>query len=284
MSSHECPAAVEAGSMNPFARCVPEKDGGAATEQLVASDFIDPCNLRRLLESVVAEDCAHSWRNAGPDQTLEGLLGWENRLRPTRVFFFSLKRGGQSRLVGAAAVAERLTQDFPHRGFCVLARCFILPEYRGQGLYRRILHYRLEHCKALFGDQLNAVHLGSVNERVTQVISNHGIPGWPNFIHLGEEELWLAGHVHLVGAYMLLVRSFVEKLEGALWGPDAPAAIIELRQALSRIGSADVRNWGMLIKRASEEGRSLGWFGTREPRELSQLLQFCEAIPLVGFR
>jgi GNAT superfamily N-acetyltransferase len=268
-------AALDAGILTAVEPCVPEK------EKLVVTDTIDSRSFRLLLEQVHSEDCTHSWRNFGLDHTPEGLLAWENSLRPTRVFYFWKNRDGKNRLVAAAAVADRLTQDFPHDGFCVLARCYIMPEYRGQGLYRHILNYRLDYCTTRFGNQLNAVHLGTVNDRVIQVLSSQRVSGWPTFLHIGEEEFDVAGHVHRVGAYMLLVPSFVERLDGSLRGLGASAAVVDLRQALSRIGSADIRNWGMLIKRALE-GPSLEWFGGREPRELNQLLDFCRAVPLVG--
>ena len=103
-------------------------------DELVISRSADPGSLRRLLESLVSEDCVHSWRNFGPDGTADDLLRWENERRPTELFFFYLKHGGQ--MVAAGAVADRLTRDFPHPGFCVIGRCCIMPEYRSRGFYR----------------------------------------------------------------------------------------------------------------------------------------------------
>src|SRR4051794_14025058 len=159
----------------------------SGAEELVVSDSVAPDDLRRLLESLKQEDCAHSWRNFGLGGTVEQLRRWENERRPTMLFFFHLKEGGATRMVGASAVADRLTRDFPHTGFPVLGRCCILPEYRSRGFYRQILQFRMEYCKSEYGSGLNAIHIGAVNERISSAITNHGLPGWPRFIHLGEE-------------------------------------------------------------------------------------------------
>jgi GNAT superfamily N-acetyltransferase len=260
------------------------KAGIAGTEELVVSQSIDACDLRRLLDCLMHEDCVHSWRNFGSEETPDGLLKWENELRPTRIFFFYLKHGGESHLVAAGAVAERLTRDFPHTGFCVLGRCYVMPQFRGQGFYRQILRYRLEYCRAQFGSALNAIHMGSVNERVSRVITNHGLAGWPRCIHLGEEELRVAGQTQTVGAYMLLLPEYVRKIKSALAGTRAPACVVKLRNALSRIESYDIRNLGVLVKETFEEASASGWFDEHDSHEIEQLLLFCSSIPLVGFK
>ncbi|WP_437937394.1 hypothetical protein [Sorangium sp. So ce341] len=254
-----------------------------AAEQLVASQSVDPDSLRCLLESLVHEDCVHSWRNFGPEGTLEALLQWENARRPTKLFFFHLKRGDKMRLVAASAVADRLNRDFPHSGFCVLGRCCIMPEFRSLGLYRHVLSYRLEYCRTQFGSALNAIHIGAVNERISRVITNHGLPGWPRFIHLGEEQLGVAGEVRRVGAYLMFLPDYVRGLQETLAGADAPACVVELRNVLSTMESAPVRNLGILVKETYEEARGRGWFDHRDARRIEQLLLFCRSVPLVGF-
>src|SRR5437016_3142612 len=229
-------------------------------EEIMVSQSIDPGNLRLLLDCLVNEDCVHSWRNFGPDGTLDGLLQWENTLRPTRLFFFYVERHGEMTMIAAAAIAEKITRDFPYRGFCVLGRCYIMPEFRGHGFYRHILRYRLEYCKARFGDALKAVHIGSVNGRVSRVISNHQLDGWSKFIHLGEEELRVAGHIRTVGAYMLLVPEYIRKIQCALEGAHEPPCVAELRDVLSRIESGDISNLGMLIKEPFKKACAHGWF------------------------
>jgi len=43
-------------------------------EDLIVTQSIDRDNLRRLLECLANEDCIHSWKNFGPDGTLDELL------------------------------------------------------------------------------------------------------------------------------------------------------------------------------------------------------------------
>lgn len=250
---------------------------------LVVSQTVDARNLQRLLDSLMQEDCVHSWRNFGSDGTLEQLLEWENRRRPTKLFFFHLKRAGELQMVAASAIAERLTRDFPHPGFSVLGRCYIMPEFRSRGFYRHVLRYRLEYCQSRFGNALNAVHIGAVNERISRVIMNHELPGWPRFVHLGEEELNVAGEVKQVGAYLLLLPDYLLRIQRAIVSDHAPACLVTLRDALSRIASGPVRDLGALVKDAYESARDSGWFGDRECPEIEQLLLFCSSIPLVGF-
>jgi hypothetical protein len=187
------------------------------------------------------------------------------------------------RLVAAGAVAGTVSRDFPHAGFCVLGRCYIMPEFRHRGFYRDILRYRLQRCREQLGDTLNAVHIGASAEQISHVITDHGLKGWPKFTHLGEEELHVAGQIKLVGAYLMLLPEYVRKMRGALAGPDAPACVLELRDALAGVDSADVRGLGPRIKAPFEAACARGWFDERDPREIEQLLAFCRAIPLVGF-
>lgn len=253
----------------------------AGTEQIIVSQSIDPGNLRRLLDCLVNDECVHSWKNFGSEGTLDELLRWENKVRPTKLFFFYLEREGERSMIAASAVAEKLTRDFPHPGFCVLGRCYIMPEFRGQGFYRQILHYRLEYCKAQFGRTLNGVHIGSVNERVSRVILNHQLDGWPKFIHLGEEELRVAGEIRTVGAYMLLLPEYVHKLQSALAGAHAPECVVEMRDVFSRVESGDLTNVAMLIREPFEQAHKYGWFNEHDAHEIEQLLLFCRSIPLV---
>lgn len=256
----------------------------ASVEELVVSESVAPDDLRRLLESLIAEDCAHSWRNFGPGGTVDELLRWENERRPTILFFFHLKQAGTSWTVAASAVADRLTWNFPHTGFPVLGRCCIMPEYRSRGFYRQILQYRLEYCRAEYGHALNAIHVGAVNERISHVVTNHGLPGWPPFIHLGEEELRVAGEIRKVGAYLLLMPQYLHRMQATLAGADAPPCVVELRNALARTESGDIRNLGVLVKETFAEARQLGWFDAHDSRDIEHLLLFCSSIPLVGFR
>lgn len=253
------------------------------SEELLVSQSVDVDDLRHLLHCLVREDCAHSWRNFGPEGTLDELLQWENERRPTKLFFFYVRRGDDMEMVAASAVADKLTGDFPHPGFCVLGRCYIMPQFRGRGFYRDVLRYRLDYCKAQLGDTLNAVHIGAIDDRIARVITNHGLAGWPKFAHLGIEELTVAGEVRPVGAYMLFSPKFVGKMRTALSGDGAPPCVVELRKALCESDAGDVRNLGNIVKDSFGEARASGWFDVRDPCEIERVLHFCSSIPLVGF-
>ena len=257
----------------------------AAEREMVVRPSIEADDLDRLFASLLQEPCVHSWKNiefeSGP--TLEELAEWENRRRPTELFFFYVERGDRLRLVAASAVAERLTHDFPHPGFCVLTRCYIMPEFRGQGLYRHVLRYRLERCRARFGDGLRGVHIGTVDHRVARSITTRTVPGWPTFVHLGTEELRVAGEVETVDDYMMLLPAYVDRLRHALGGPDAPACVVELRERLGTFDGDDPGDLGVFVKERFEEACAHGWFREHEPGDVEQLLGFCRSIPLVGF-
>ena len=260
----------------------PGRGRGKGRRRIEASREVDPQDLRRMLRSLVRESCVHSWRNFGPDGDLEGLRAWENQLRPTEIFFFYLEEGGSRQLIAAGAVASKLARDFPHEGFSVLGRCYILPEFRGRGLYRSLLRYRLEFCRDDGGEELKAIHIGSTDPRIARVLRDHRIPDWPRFVHLGHEALTVAREVRRVEAYLLLLPAYARRLRELLTGDGAPPSVAELRDALGDLERPELRDLGLLADRAVEDGMKQGFFDCRDIGELEQLLCFCRAIPLVG--
>lgn len=256
-----------------------EREGARRIE---ASREVEPRELRRLLRSLAKESCVHSWRNFDPDGDLEGLLAWENQLRPTEIFFFYLHEGGVRQLIAAGAVASKVSRAFPYSGFSVLGRCYILPEFRGRGLYRSLLRYRLEFCREAGGSELKAIHIGSTDPRIARVLRDHRIPGFPRFLHLGHEALKVAREVRRVEAYLLLLPQYAGRLGELLAGDGAPPAVEQLRDALGKHQRSEVRDLGLLVRKAYEGGKDGRFFENREPSELVQLLHFCQSIPLVG--
>lgn len=255
----------------------------ADAEGLLVSRTVEPGDLRRLLESLRQEDCAHSWKNFDPDGSLDELLQWENELRPTQIFFFYVSQGGKNRLAAASAIADRLVRSFPHTGFCVLGRCYVMPEFRRLGLYRRILRYRLEYCRSRYGGALNAVHIGSDNQHVGRVLTDLPLPGWPRFVHLGNQELKVDTKTKLVGAYLLMEPAYLGRLRLELAGPQAPAEVDALRQRLAASEAGEPGELGMVLKQALESPVGSVWFAARSSREVDKLKLFCRLIPLVGF-
>jgi hypothetical protein len=252
------------------------------THELAVTETAEPADLRRLLKHLAQEDCIHSWKNFGIEGTLDELLEWENRRRPTEIFFFYDRRGSEAEMVGAGAVAARLTDEFPHSGFCVLSRCYIVPEYRNHGMYRPLLHYRMEYCLKKFGEALNGIHIGSVEDRVSRVLFDHRLPGWPAFVHLGEEELSISGEGRMVGAYMVLMPRYVQRIQRELAGVGAPKSVVELRRTLAGADAEQVRDLGLLVQQARDDASATGWFPERGSEAIDQLLLFCRSIPLIG--
>jgi GNAT superfamily N-acetyltransferase len=253
--------------------------------ELLVSTAISRQDLGRLLDSLADEDSAHSWKNFGRDGSPEDLLRWENKHRPTEIFFFYLSRGEDLQVVGAGAVAEHLNARFTDPGFCVLGRCYIMAKFRNRGLYRRLLQLRLEHCRARFGDALKAIHVGSDNPRIAHVIAHHNLPGWGPFLHLGEEELAIAGRSKLVNAYLLLMPDFARSVDRALEGLDALPAIAALRRRLAGQECAEGRNIGLAIRDAvAAAAQQPDWPGGRDTVAIHQILAFCGAVPLFGFQ
>jgi len=277
---------------------------------LLVTQHVEGGQLAHLLDSVGREECAHSWRNLGPEDrgSESGVLGWENQKRPTEVFYFFVDDGRGLQIAAASAIAWTINRSFPHPGFCVLGRCYIMPEYRGRGLYRPILRYRLDCCRARLGGQLRGIHMGTDDQRIVGVISGPLGGGWPCFVHLGEEELRIAGHMKRVGDYLLLADEYVERMKAALDGPDAPDSVLALRNIVAGLGAsnsgagnsgAGVAGLGAgnsgaglagsgravagRIKAAFEASVEQGWFDGRRRQDFDEFLLFCEAIPLIGF-
>jgi GNAT superfamily N-acetyltransferase len=261
-----------------------DQTASSLAEEIVVSTAASREDLSRLLECLSREDSAHSWKNFDRAGSLEELLRWENSRRPTEIFFFYLRRGEDLQIFGAGAVAAHLNSRFPEPGFCVLGRCYIMTEFRGRGFYRRVLQHRLEHCRTRFGRELKAVHIGSDNERVAHVVTRQPLPGWPRFLHLGQEELAIAGRTKLVCAYMMLMPDFARNLARTLEGPGAPPGLEALRDRLAGLGRDDAENLGLAVRDAVAGARTRGWLADRDTGPINQLLAFCKAVPLVGFK
>ena len=263
---------------------VPRQDSLA--QGLVVRTSAEPSDLGRLFDYLRREECAHSWRNIEPCRrtSAQDLLEWENELRPTELLFFYAEQAGALRFVAGSAVATRISNDFPHEGFCVLSRCYIMPEFRGRGIYHDVLQYRLDYCIERFAPELRAIHIGTADPRVARVITRAARPGWAPFIHLGEENLHVSEQTRTVDDYLMLSPAYLRCLEIALAGPAAPACVIELRRALGMLrGVVAARNVGLLVQRAFTDARAEGWFDEHDAADFEQLVAFCAAVPLIGF-
>jgi GNAT superfamily N-acetyltransferase len=259
---------------------------GSFVGALVVRSSVEPSDLRRLFDCLGREDCVHSWRNveARRRRSAQDLLEWENELRPTELFFFYVEQAGEQRLVAGSTVAARVSNEFPHAGFCVLSRCYIMPEFRGRGFYREILRYRLDHCVRRFGSRLNAVHIGTGDRRVAGVITRVARPDWPPFVHLGEEHLHVSGQTRAVDDYVTLAPAYLQRLQEGLAGHAAPECVVELRRVLGMLRGIELaRDVGLRVKRGFADACADGWFDAHDAAAFEQLVDFCAAVPLIGF-
>lgn len=267
--------AIEASRV--FSRLAPDLD-----EKFVVSKAASPSDLTLLLDSLSQEESTHSWKNFDRTAGLEDLLRWENSRRPTEVIFFYLRRGKDLQIVGTGSIAQYLNSRFTDPGFCVLGRCYIMPEFRGRGIYRRVLQFRLERCIARLGKNLKGIHIGSDDERIAHVITQPS-PDWPRFHHLGEEALSIAGRTKLVNAYISLLPEFSRNLAHSLQGQGAPPSLAELHRRLTGTEVGDVRNLGVALRDALAGAQERAWLSMRDCSSIDQLMAFCRAVPLVGF-
>lgn len=251
---------------------------------LYYSAKIQPQDLQQLLYCMRAERGAHSWRNFALDGSLDELQKWENALRPTTLFFYYEQEGppgeSRSRLLGAASVADKIHRDFPHSGFPILARCFILPAFRGHGLYRRIVQQRLDFCHSRFGDDLKAIHLGTADPRVVHHITAR--PGAPvRFLRIGSQVVRAGDEDCLVGAFLHVTPTFTQALVQPLQA-NAPPLVRALQECLAQLLAGAPGEHALTIAQGLAAAQASGGLADRNVSALMQLLALCRAIPLVG--
>jgi GNAT superfamily N-acetyltransferase len=254
--------------------------------RLVASAHIDPGDVRTLLQEVAAESCAHSWRTCNPQWDAALLAAWENQRRPTEIIgYYGLRPGGTRQLVGVATIAHSIHREFPYTGFPVLARAFIRPGYRGRGLYGRLLEHRLSFCRRRWGSALKAIHMGSLEPRVWRVIAR-ARPGWPRFVHVGDEELVIRGQPHVVRDFVMFTPGFGRSLLAAAGAPDreAPEPVRALRDCLARMLRAETGGHHFHRVSGAYERACAGtdWFTRHDCAPIEQFLALCRAIPLTA--
>jgi hypothetical protein len=177
-----------------------------------------PEELGRVLQELASEDCGHSWRNLLlelPADAPEGLAAaFLEQLaldRPTTLFTYTAVRGEAREPLAVAAISPRVSADFPHDGFPVLARCFLREFARGKGLYPVLVQHRLRRCEAHFGANLHAVHIGAARDPVLATLLG-GLTGGPIFYCAGEEELVVAGVTYGVKDFIAPLGSWRQAL------------------------------------------------------------------------
>lgn len=254
-------------------------------DSLFVTSSVDAADLRALMQSVRSERCAHSWRNFAADGDLDHLQKWENALRPTSIFFYyceDAETPSGRRLVAAATVADAIRKDFPFAGLPVLARCYIMPEFRGRGLYQQLVRHRLEFCRRRFGDGLKAIHLGTSDERIAQTITKD-CPGEPRFVRIGSQVVKAGEDLIVVGAFLHFTTAYLAELQQALSGESPPSPVLFLQQILAAMSSGASDDHALRVKEVFVDAWASGWFTGRDVSSIELLLCLCRAIPLVGF-
>lgn len=265
-------------------------DAIGASAVLVRSGPGVAATLPPLLSELRDEACVHSWRRRLPPSGPIGsdvaaqLLADEDAHRPTTTFVYVVRRRDGSEQVGAAAaVSERIRADFAHDGFPVLARCYIRPEFRRRGLYRSVLRHRFDYCLKQWGDSLRAIHLGSADPTIWRVATMR--PDLvPPFVHVGDEDLEVAGHSHAVRDLLAFAPRYVEQLlESVRALGDGTYEVRALHDGVQALVDPARPETGVvavraLVARASE---ALQLDVTQRSDALRALMALADAIPIV---
>lgn len=257
---------------------------------LTARARLDEDALRIILEEMVNDSCAHSWRRyasctgAITQQSVSDLIECENRLRPTTFFTYYTMQGAHREVVGIATVAERIHMSFPHDGFPVIARSFIRHRYRGCGLYRAMLQHRMDYCQDLFGARLRGIHLGTKHPAVRHVASRLDGPV-STFAHIGYESLDIGCEVELMPDYLAFAPHFGEQLlmRAQTLARRAKtletAQLVELAQHMPLHGLGE-RGYGRLLDIVDGLRASTGIDLAQSGGPWAELLDFFASIPL----
>ena len=256
-------------------------------KRLEISSVASDQEILEFIKSVKSENCIHSWKDVQLGRSggyLEELIGFENKKRPTQIFFYyGIKSSTERILIAAATVALKITNDFKHEGFPVLARCYIKQDYRNLRLYFPILKHRFDYCTKVFGKKLRGIHLGSANPRVFHVIKKNML-GFP-FCYLGDEYLSLGQSNNRVHDFLWLSNSFTEEL---LEIRNRKKDVCFSYQTLVKNIEALVENkysssgYHALLNSIHAIESETNWFPSQVNEGLGQLLDFMAAIPIIN--
>lgn len=186
-------------------------------KSVVARTVIPDAELDALLSELKRSKDSHTWHwlKVQPGSScVEQMHSFENVRRPTVVYFYqALTNDGRKVLIGSGAIAGKINHSFKYDGFPVIARCYILEQFRNNRIYFNLLSHRLSVCQKIWGKSLNAVHLGTSNIRVFHSIKKNyfGLP----FVYVGNELLEGVHDGVKVRDYLWLSDQWKERLLGS---------------------------------------------------------------------
>ncbi|MCG8424232.1 MAG: hypothetical protein MJE77_40585 [Proteobacteria bacterium] len=249
---------------------------------LTVEELSSSAALSCIVREMRSESCAHIWRNLASTDTAERaaveLLEWEQQKRPTTLFaYYGNRADGGRDLWGAATVSDRVSKDFIHDGFPVLARAYVRRQYRNLGLYRMMLEHRYRYCQRRWGRALRAIHLGSASPAVVaaataeSAISSH-------FQRICVEALRVQGKSMTVNAFLSFqpcyldsIRAAFDRAKSLYLCPQLAALHVATEELLACKNGMDIFTLRELYLRAKDDG---AWI--EELSVLEGVLAFCD--------
>jgi hypothetical protein len=252
-------------------------------ERIWARPSLDP-SAAVVLAELGAESCGHSWRGAlhgvSPDQPealVASVIKQVEATRPTTLYTYWGQSAQGESPIAVAALSSHVAHDFHCAGFPVVARCVIRRCYRGHGLYPHLLRHRLDLCRALWGSELRAIHIGAADPAVLATLSRQLTDAY-SFSCVGVERLEVAGERFWVPDFLAATPKFRADLARELQDSDPRIARLAIQvQAFLTQGASAVSY--LTLKeavRTAKQGHGAGWWASCP--NLKALLGLCDAI------
>ena len=172
----------------------------------MTNDF-DNSALETMINELEPKNAGFTWKGEF-NGSISSLIEMENKLRQTLfIGYWAEFLNGKSIQIGAATIASGLRHDCNDMMFPVIARCIIKKRFRNAGLYKIFLKSRVDFCNDLWGSKLNGIHLGTTNEKVSNIINNLYFEG-QKFVRIGNEYIYGADVVD----YCLFTNHYKKKV------------------------------------------------------------------------
>lgn len=258
----------------------------AGLDRVEVEREISANDTAKLIEGIHAEDCVHSWKNIklnASSSILDELIQSENKKRPTDFFFYkAVRKNGEHTLLAVGTVAHKISSNFAHDGYPVIARCYIVPEFRNYRLYMPILKHRFEFCHKFFGDRLRGIHLGSQNPRIHSVVKKNlfELP----FSYIGDEYLSQKDSFERVFDYLW----FSPQLRAELFSLSANRTDNLVLRGLNRCirdmieNKFDSTSFHRLLNFVEKAQHTEAAGLLEKSRALREVIDFMHAIPLIN--